>query len=385
MSEKKFATTAVRAGINSDQQHGAVIPAIHLSSTYALKGFNEKRQFDYSRTGNPTRATFAQAIAELEQGALGIVTSTGMSAVHLICQLLSPKDTVVIPHDCYGGSFRLFTHLAKRELFNLVVVDQNDQAALSQALAEKPKLVLIESPSNPLLRLVDIAAITEQAHNVGALVAVDNTFLSPVLQQPLLLGADIVFHSTTKYINGHSDVVGGVLVTKELALGEELAWWANCIGITGSAFDSFLALRGLKTLPIRMKQHQINANAVAAFLQQHSAVEKVYFPGLVDHPQHALAQKQQHDFGAMMSFELKGGVEAVKVLFDKLEFFTLAQSLGGVESLISHPSTMTHAGMEIEAQLAAGITQSLVRLSVGIEDIDDMLADLSQALDASQL
>ena len=385
MSEKKFATTAVRAGINSDQQHGAVIPAIHLSSTYALKGFNEKRQFDYSRTGNPTRATFAQAIAELEQGALGIVTSTGMSAVHLICQLLSPKDTVVIPHDCYGGSFRLFTHLAKRELFNLVVVDQNDQAALSQALAKKPKLVLIESPSNPLLRLVDIAAITEQAHNVGALVAVDNTFLSPVLQQPLLLGADIVFHSTTKYINGHSDVVGGVLVTKELALGEELAWWANCIGITGSAFDSFLALRGLKTLPIRMKQHQINANAVAAFLQQHSAVEKVYFPGLADHPQHALAQKQQHDFGAMMSFELKGGVEAVKVLFDKLEFFTLAQSLGGVESLISHPSTMTHAGMEIEAQLAAGITQSLVRISVGIEDIDDMLADLSQALDARQL
>tara|TARA_R110000744_G_scaffold316715_2_gene423328 strand:- start:813 stop:1970 length:1158 start_codon:yes stop_codon:yes gene_type:complete len=385
MSEKKFATTAVRAGINSDQQHGAVIPAIHLSSTYALKGFNDKRQFDYSRTGNPTRATFAQAIANLEQGALGIVTSTGMSAVHLICQLLSPTDTVVIPHDCYGGSFRLFTHLAKRELFNLVVVDQNDQAALSQALAKKPKLVLIESPSNPLLRLVDIAAVTEQAHNVGALVAVDNTFMSPVLQQPLLLGADIVFHSTTKYINGHSDVVGGVLVTKEQALGEELAWWANCIGITGSAFDSFLALRGLKTLPIRMKQHQENANAVAAFLQQHTAVEQVYFPGLADHPQHALAKKQQHDFGAMMSFELKGGVEAVKVLFDKLEFFTLAQSLGGVESLISHPSTMTHAGMEIKAQLAAGITQSLVRISVGIEDIDDMLADLSQALDASQL
>ena len=384
MSEKKIATTAVRAGINSDQHHGAVIPAIHLSSTYALKGFNEKGQFDYSRTGNPTRATFASAIAELEQGAVGIVTSTGMSAVHLICQLLNTDDTIVIPHDCYGGSFRLFTHLAKRGQFNLVVVDQNDQAALSDALAKKPKLVLLESPSNPLLRLVDIAAITEQAHKVGALVAVDNTFLSPALQQPLLLGADIVFHSTTKYINGHSDVVGGVLVTKEQALGEELAWWANCIGITGSAFDSYLALRGLKTLPLRMKQHQINANAVAAFLQQHSAVERVYFPGLSDHPQHDLAKKQQYDFGAMMSFELKGGVEAVKVLFDKLAFFTLAQSLGGVESLISHPSTMTHAGMDIEAQLAAGITQSLVRISVGIEDIDDMIADLSQALDASQ-
>lgn len=385
MSEKKIATTAVRAGINSDQHHGAVIPAIHLSSTYALKGFNEKRQFDYSRTGNPTRATFAQAIADLEQGALGIVTSTGMSAVHLVCQLLNTDDTVVIPHDCYGGSFRLFTHLAKRGQFKLIVVDQNDQAALTQALATKPKLVLIETPSNPLLRLVDIEDITQQAHQAGALVAVDNTFLSPALQQPLLLGADIVFHSTTKYINGHSDVVGGVLVTKEQGLGEELAWWANCIGITGSAFDSFLALRGLKTLPIRMKQHQINTNAVAEFLQQHPAVEKVYFPGLVDHPQHELAKKQQHDFGAMMSFELKGGVEAVKVLFDKLEFFTLAQSLGGVESLISHPSTMTHAGMEIEAQLAAGITQSLVRLSVGIEDIDDILADLAQALTASQI
>lgn len=385
MSEKKIATIAVRAGINSDQQHGGVIPAIHLSSTYALKGFNKKRQFDYSRTGNPTRATFAQAIADLEQGAVGIVTSTGMSAVHLICQLLTTEDTVVIPHDCYGGSFRLFTHLAKRGQFNLVVVDQNDQKALSQALAIKPKLVLIETPSNPLLRLVDIAAVTAQAHAAGALVAVDNTFLSPALQQPLVLGADIVFHSTTKYINGHSDVVGGVLVTKEQSLGEELAWWANCIGITGSAFDSYLALRGLKTLPIRMKQHQINANAVAQFLVQHQAIEQVYFPGLVAHPQHALAKKQQADFGAMISFELKGGVEAVKVLFDKLELFTLAQSLGGVESLISHPSTMTHAGMEIEAQLAAGITQSLVRLSVGIEDVDDILADLAQALDASQL
>ncbi len=384
MSEKKIATIAVRAGLNSDQQHGGVIPAIHLSSTYALKGFNEKRQFDYSRTGNPTRATFAQAIADLEQGAVGIVTSTGMSAVHLICQLLSVEDTVVIPHDCYGGSFRLFTHLAKRGQFNLVVVDQNDQTALAQALSTKPKLVLIETPSNPLLRLVDIATITAQAHQAGALVAVDNTFLSPVLQQPLLLGADIVFHSTTKYINGHSDVVGGVVVTKEQALGEELAWWANCIGITGSAFDSYLALRGLKTLPIRMKQHQINANAVAQFLVQHDAVAQVYFPGLADHPQHELAKQQQNDFGAMMSFEIKGGVAAVKTLFARLQLFTLAQSLGGVESLISHPSTMTHAGMAVEAQLVAGISASLVRLSVGIEDITDILADLSQALDASQ-
>jgi len=384
MSENKIATTAVRAGINSDQHHGAVVAPIHLSSTYSLKGFNDKRQFDYSRTGNPTRATFAQAIADLELGTVGIVTSTGMSAVHLICQLLSTQDLVVIPHDCYGGSYRLFTHLAKRGQFKLIVVDQNDDKALEQALAQKPKLVLIETPSNPLLRLVDIEKVTSASHAAGALVAVDNTFLSPVLQRPLTLGADIVFHSTTKYINGHSDVVGGVLVTKDKALGEELAWWANCIGITGSAFDSFLALRGLKTLPVRIKQHQSNATEVAKFLHAHPAIDKVFFPGFADHPGHEIAKKQQAGYGAMMSFELKGGVEAVKVLFSKLRLFTLAQSLGGVESLISHPSTMTHAGMEIEAQLAAGISQSLVRISVGIEDIEDILEDLDVALTASQ-
>ena len=384
MSKVKIATKAVIAGINTDSQHGAVVGPIHLSSTYALKGFNEKRQFDYSRTGNPTRASFGQAIADLEGGAVGIVTGTGMSAVHLTCQVLSVGDTVVIPHDCYGGSYRLFTHLAKRGQFKVIVVDQSNETALSEALAKKPKLVLIETPSNPLLRLVDIEKITKASHEVGALVAVDNTFLSPVLQLPLELGADIVFHSTTKYINGHSDVVGGVLVTKDQKLGEELAWWANCIGITGSAFDSFLALRGLKTLPVRMKQHQINANLVADFLAKHEAVEKVYFPGLADHPNHELAKKQQKDFGAMMSFEIKGGVEAVKKLFDNLSLFTLAQSLGGVECLISHPSTMTHAGMEMAAQLEAGITQSLVRISVGIEDAEDIITDLDNGLTMSQ-
>ena len=384
MTKQKTATIAARAGINSDQHHGAVVAPIHLSSTYSLKGFNEKRDFDYSRTGNPTRATFGQAIADLEGGALGIVTGTGMAAVHLICQLLSVGDKVVIPHDCYGGSYRLFVHLAKRGQFDVIVVDQSDEPALKEALAQQPKLVLIETPSNPLLRLVDIEKIATASKAVGALVAVDNTFLSPVLQQPLSLGADIVFHSTTKYINGHSDVVGGVLVTKTQALGEELAWWANCIGITGAAFDSFLALRGLKTLPLRMAAHQQNANQVANFLVDHPAVEHVYFPGLADHPQHELAKRQQKDFGAMLSFEVKGGEQAVRALFDNLSLFTLAQSLGGVESLISHPSTMTHAGMDIEAQKAAGISQSLVRLSVGIEDIDDIFSDLEVGLAASQ-
>jgi len=377
-------TAAVRSGINTDKHHGAVIAPIHLSSTYSLKGFNDKRQFDYSRTGNPTRSLFAQAIADLEQGSVGIVTSTGMSAVHLICQLLSTDDSVVIPHDCYGGSFRLFTHLAKRGQFKLIVVDQNDQAALAQALAQKPKLVLLESPSNPLLRIVDIEETTKACHDVGALVAVDNTFLSPVLQRPLTLGADIVFHSTTKYINGHSDMVGGVLVTKEQELGETLAWWANCIGITGSAFDSFLALRGLKTLPIRMKQHQENAVQVAGFLKNHPAIDTVYYPGFEDHPGYDIAKKQQAGFGAMLSFDVKGGVESVKKLFANLNLFTLAQSLGGVESLISHPSTMTHSGMDESARLEAGITDSLVRISVGIEDISDILADLAQGLEQSQ-
>lgn len=385
MSINKITTAAVQAGINIDQQHGAVVAPIYLSSTYSLKGFNDKREFDYSRTGNPTRATFAQAIATLEQGSVGIVTSTGMAAVHLICQLLSTDDLVVIPHDCYGGSFRLFTHLARRGLFKLIVVDQNDEAALATALAQKPKLVLLESPSNPLLRLVDIEEVTKACHKVGALVAVDNTFLSPALQQPLLLGADIVFHSTTKYINGHSDVVGGVLVTKEQALGEELAWWANCIGITGSAFDSFLALRGLKTLPVRIRQHQENAEQVAAFLKNHPAIDVVYYPGFTDHPGHDIAKKQQSGFGAMLSFEVTGGVNAVKKLFDHLTLFSLAQSLGGVESLISHPSTMTHAGMEETARLEAGITDSLVRISVGIEFIEDILADLAHGLEQSQI
>ncbi|GLX82045.1 cystathionine gamma-synthase [Thalassotalea eurytherma] len=384
MRKPHIETQAARGGINIDKHHGAVVAPIHLSSTYALKGFNEKRDFDYSRTGNPTRATFGQTVADLEEGSTGIVTSTGMSAVHLLLQLVSVGDSVVIPHDCYGGSYRLFSFLAKKGNFNLIVVDQSDDAALEQALLSQPKLVLIETPSNPLLRIVDIQKISEQAKQAGALVAVDNTFLSPVIQKPLLLGADIVFHSTTKYLNGHSDIVGGVLVTKDPALGEELAWWANCIGITGSAFDSYLALRGLKTLPLRIAQHQATALAVAKFLDANEAIEQVYFPGLTGHPQHQLAKTQQNGFGAMLSFEVKGGVEAVKALFDNLSLFTLAQSLGGVESLISHPSTMTHAGMDIEAQKAAGISQSLVRISVGIEHVDDIIADLAHGLQCSQ-
>lgn len=383
-SEYQPGTKAVRAGIESDQQYGAVTPPIYMSTNYTFAEFGERRQYDYSRSGNPTRDQLAAALAELEGGAKGIVTSTGMSAVHLITVLLEPNDLLVVPHDCYGGSYRLFTHLAKKGHFRLKVVDQGDAQALAAALAERPKLVWIETPSNPLLRVVDIRDIAEQSHQVGALVAVDNTFLSPVLQQPLALGADVVVHSTTKYINGHSDVVGGAVVAKTPELGEELAWWCNCLGIPGAPFDSFLTLRGIRTLRPRVEQHQRNAAEIAAFLDTHPAVDVVYYPGLPHHPSHELAKKQQAGFGAMLSFELAGGPEQLKTFIGALQLFSLAESLGGVESLIAHPGTMTHAGMEPEARATAGIKENLLRVSVGIEDVSDLIADLQQALQAVQ-
>ncbi|MCU4676867.1 cystathionine gamma-synthase [Catenovulum sp. 2E275] len=381
MSKKNLSTIAVRGGIENDGQYNAVVPPIYLSSTYAFEGFNQKGPYDYSRCGNPSRDILANTLAELEQGEHGIVTATGTAAIHLICQLLKPEDLLVVPHDCYGGSYRLFINLAARGAFKLKVVDQTNSAELDEAFAQNPKIVWVESPSNPLLRITDIADICQRAKQCNALVAVDNTFLSPVLQQPLTLGADIVVHSTTKYINGHSDVVGGVVVTKTKELGEELAWWANCIGITGSAFDSYLTLRGVRTLVPRMKQHQENSLKLVQVLDAHPAVKQVNHPSLASHPGHELAKKQQLGFGAMLSFELKGGVDEVTQFIKALEHFSLAESLGGVESLVCHPSTMTHAAMDEAAQLKAGITQTLIRFSVGIEDGDELAADVKQALD----
>ena len=381
---KKFSseTIAVRAGIDTDTQHGAVVPPIYLSSNYTFKGFNQPREYDYARRGNPTRSQLAHALADLEGGAYGVMTCTGLAAITTVIQLLTPQDTLLIPHDCYGGSYRMFDHLARRGLFKLVVLDQNDQAALTQAIAQTPKMVWIETPSNPLLRLVDIKKIAAQAKAVGALVVVDNTFLSPVLQQPIALGADIVIHSCTKYINGHSDVVAGAIVTKEHQLGVDLDWWANCIGVTGGAFDSYLTMRGLRTLAVRMRQHQESAVKVAEFLNQHPAVTHVYYPGLTEHPQHQLAKSQQSGFGAMLSFELAGTIEQVTILVDEIELFCLAESLGGVESLIAHPATMTHAGMDEFARKEAGVGDNLIRLSVGLESVDDLIADLSNSLDS---
>jgi cystathionine gamma-synthase len=376
-------TRAVRAGIASDLHHGAVVPPLHLSSTFAFDGLGGKRPFDYTRSGNPTRTLLATALAELEEGAGATITASGMAAVTLVLQLLEPGDTLLCAHDCYGGTHRLLQALSARGQFRCVFADLTADDAPSVVRAQAPRLVWIETPSNPLLRISDLQALCAAARAVGALAVVDNTFLSPALQRPIALGADVVVHSTTKYLNGHSDVVGGAVVAADAAIAERLDWWANCLGLTGAPFDSYLTLRGVRTLFPRIAQHEENAQRVVALLAEHEAVARVHYPGLADHPGHALAARQQSGFGAMVSFELHGGPAAARALVDALACFTLAESLGGVESLIAHPATMTHASMDAAAREAAGITDALLRLSVGIEAGEDLVADLAQALDAA--
>jgi cystathionine gamma-synthase len=378
---RQAATRAVRAGIATDLHHGAVVPPVHLSSTFAFEGFGKKRLYDYTRTGNPTREYLANALAELENGEGGVVTSTGMSAVALVLQLVRPGDLVLAAHDCYGGTHRILRSLAAKGHFDVAFVDLTCETAAAQVALRRPKLLWIETPSNPLLRLTDLRCLIAAGHEAGSIVAVDNTFLSPVLQRPLEFGADLVIHSTTKYLNGHSDVVGGAVIAADASLLEELAWWANCLGITGAPFDSFLTLRGVRTLHARMRVHCENAARVVDALCTHQAVKRVYYPGLRSHPGHAVAAGQQDGFGAMVSFEIHGGVDGVQRFVNALQCFTLAESLGGVESLVAHPATMTHASMDEAARATAGIEDCLLRLSVGIEHGDDLVADLSAALD----
>ena len=380
MTKPAPCTRAVRAGLETDTQHGAVIPPLHLSSNYSFAGLGHKRAYDYSRSGNPTRDLLGAALADLEYGAGAVITCSGMSAVALALELVAPGARVIAAHDCYGGTWRLLDAWARKGRFSVQFVDLTDAIALAAALAGKPALVWVETPSNPLLRITDIRHVAQAAHAIGALVVVDNTFLSPALQQPLVLGADVVVHSTTKYINGHSDVVGGAVVARDAAVAEQIRWWANCNGVTGAPFDSYLTLRGLRTLGVRLRQHQENAAHIAAWLDGHPAVRKVYYPGLDSHPGHALAARQQQGFGAMLSFELHGGIGQLPALVDGLRHFSLAESLGGVESLIAHPATMTHAAMTPAARRAAGISDTLLRVSVGIEDVDDLLRDLDAAL-----
>ena len=378
---RKIATRAVRAALASDPHHGSVVPPIYMSANFAFEGYGKPRKYDYTRSGNPTRDQLAGALADLEGGVGAIVTCTGLAAVTLALANLPAGACVIAPHDCYGGTYRLLA--AWHAKGNLVVdfIDQSNPAELRAALKGGAKVVWIETPSNPLLRVVDIRAISDAAHAVGALVVVDNTFLSPVWQQPLALGADLVLHSTTKYLNGHSDVVGGALIAGNADLHQNLSWWANAIGVGGAPFDSFLTLRGVRSLHARMRVHGENAAAVVEFLARHPQVRRVYYPGIAGNPGHEIACRQQSGFGAMLSFELAAGEPGIEAFLTGLECFTLAESLGGVESLISHPASMSHAGIEESARLRAGIGPGLLRVSVGIEDHEDLIADLNSGLE----
>jgi cystathionine gamma-synthase len=373
-------TRAVRAGIECDDTTGCVVPPLHLTSTFAFRAFGEKRAYDYTRSGNPTRDLLADAVSDLEQGAGAVVTASGMAAITVVGYLVPAGARIVAPHDCYGGTYRLFEAWRSRGERQVEFIDFGDEAAVREALSRPAALVWIETPSNPLLRITDIAAVATLGHACGALVAVDNTFLSPGWQRPLTLGADLVVHSTTKYLNGHSDVVGGAVVAATAALHEQLVWWANCLGLTGAPFDSFLTLRGLRTLHARLEHHGSNAGALAHWLDGQPNVRRVWYPGLASHPGHELARRQQRGFGAIISLELDGGHEAVRAFVAGLECFSLAESLGGVESLVAHPATMTHAAMAREARERAGLVDGLIRLSVGIEALEDLRHDLARAL-----
>jgi cystathionine gamma-synthase len=376
-------TIAAAHGVATDESFGAVAPPLYLSSTFEFEGYDTPRAFDYGRSGNPTRHMLEEALARLEGGAGAIVTSSGMSALDLLVGRLRPSEVIVAPHDCYGGSIRLLKARAERGHFSCRLVDQSNPRAVEAALAASPALVLIETPSNPLMRVIDIGSLAALAHAAGSEVVVDNTFLSPALQKPLTLGADYVLHSTTKYLNGHSDVIGGAVVVADSEKLEPLHAWSNTVGIAGSPFDAWLTLRGLRTLFPRMERQQRNATIIARYLDQHPLVAKVHYPGLVSHPSHKIAAHQQGGFGAMLSFELVGGVEAVRRFLAEVRHFTLAESLGGVESLVAHPATMTHADMGSEAREVAGITDALLRLSVGLEEEGDLIAGLDQGLKAA--
>lgn len=376
-------TLVANHGVAQDPHHGAVAPTITLSATFRWPDPETKPAFDYSRTVNPTRAELEGALAALEGAAGCTVTNTGMAAIDLVLDLIRPGELIVAPHDAYGGTYRLLHSLAQRGRFEVAFIDQNDDTAYEAALANKPRLVWIETPSNPLMRIVDVADRAKKAKAAGALVAADNTFLTPARQRPLDLGCDIVVHSTTKFLNGHSDVVGGAVLAKDKALVEEIAWWANNVGATGAPFDAYLTLRGLRTLCVRLDRQEESAQALADILKADPAVAKVYYPGLADHPGRDIALRQQTGFGAMLSFELRDGPAATR-FFKALRLATVAASLGGFETLVCRPATMTHAGMSPEARAEAGIHDGLVRVSVGLEHIDDLAADFGAGLKAAR-
>ena len=376
----KFSTRAIHAGQEPDPSTGAVMTPIFQTATYAQSGLGEHKGFEYSRTQNPTRSALEACIASLEEGQYGLAFASGMAAESAILSLLSAGDHLVACDDLYGGSYRIFERVMRRYEVETSYVPAGNAAAYERAIRPNTKMIWLETPTNPLLNVTDIAAVADIAHRHHLLLVVDNTFASPYFQQPLKLGADIVVHSTTKYINGHSDVIGGALVTGNEEVYQAIKFYQNAAGAVPAPFDAWLTLRGIKTLAVRMRQHEENALAVARFLSEHPRVEKVYYPGLPAHPGYELAKRQMSGFGGMVSFQFKGNYDDVDTVVRRFKVFTLAESLGGVESLVCHPASMTHGSIPREIREARGLTDTLLRLSIGIEDSEDLLADLEQAL-----
>ncbi|PSQ07657.1 cystathionine gamma-synthase [Halobacteriales archaeon QS_6_71_20] len=380
---RRIETTAIHAGQEPDEGTGALMTPIHANSTYEQDAPGDHRGYEYNRTGNPTRTDLEANVAALEGGEYGRAFSSGMGSINTVLNLLSAGDHVVTGDDVYGGTHRIFTQVYEEYDLAFDFVDTTDHDAVRDAMTESTELLWVETPTNPLMRVNDIGALADVAHEYDALCAVDNTFATPYLQRPLEHGADVVSHSLTKYLGGHSDVVGGALVTDDADLDERLGFYQNSVGATPSPFDCFLVLRGTKTLPVRMDRHCENARTLASWLDDHEAVSRVYYPGLDSHPQHDLAAEQMDDFGGMLSFEFDGTLEQASTVVEETEVFTLAESLGGVESLIEQPAAMTHAAIPAEEREAAGLTDGLIRVSVGVEHVDDMRADLDAAFDAA--
>lgn len=376
----KFATRTIHAGQPPDPTTGATITPIYQTSTFTQEAIGHHKGYEYARSGNPTRTALEDCLAALEEGTHGLAFASGSAATAAVLSMLRPGDHVVAAEDLYGGTYRLFERVYRPLGIDIHYVDGRDPSQVKQAVRSETKLIWVETPTNPLLQLVDLDAIADVTRGSHALLAVDNTFATPYLQQPLLHGADIVVHSTTKYLGGHSDVIGGAIVVREASLHKTLAFYQNAAGAVPGPFDCWLTLRGIKTLPLRMRQHQENAQRVAEFLNEHPRVERTYYPGLPSHPQHQLARRQMHGFGGMVSLVLPGGRPAAYAFTQRLQIFSLAESLGGVESLACYPAEMTHGSIPAEERERRGITAGLVRLSVGVEDVEDLIEDLDRAL-----
>ena len=377
---QRFETRAIHAGCEPDPGTGAIMTPIFQTSTYVQESPGKHKGYDYSRTHNPTRTALEKNIASLEEGKYGLAFSSGMSAISTITQMLNAGDHIICSDDVYGGTFRLFDKVLKKFNLEFDFIDLTSLQSLERYIKNTTKLVWLESPSNPLLKLIDIEATAKIAKSRGIVTVVDNTFATPFFQKPLKLGADIVMHSTTKYLNGHSDVIGGALVMNDKELYDKLQFLQNAVGAVPGPFDCFLVLRGIKTLAIRMERHEQNAIKIAQFLENHPKVRRVIYPGLKSHPQHELARKQMSGFGGIITFFIKGGLEAARRFLERVKIFSLAESLGGVESLIEHPAIMTHASLPKEVREKIGISDELIRVSVGIENVDDLLEDIEKAL-----